>query len=188
MINMTRSMINCQLHDHKREQLPTWPSNDSLLRQRSFPLQHDVAENRMRTQTIGERFAHERALPAPLPVEPFEIGRLLTPRVNMRGQISVRTNRYSVPIRLSGHQVRVMLFASHLVVYHKGVEVAQHELLLAEPSGRLITQAVGGQSTPNRESREVRWVPRRELDNYCMHRSMRLRINHYLQGDSPHIT
>ncbi|WP_433515919.1 Mu transposase domain-containing protein [Nonomuraea sp. CA-143628] len=92
---------------------------------------------RMRAQTIGERFAHERRLLAPLPVEPFEIGRLLTPRVNMHGQISVRTNRYSVPIRLAGHQVRVMLFASHLVVYHKGVEVARHERLIAKGGARL---------------------------------------------------
>ncbi|WP_405149768.1 hypothetical protein OG589_15645 [Sphaerisporangium sp. NBC_01403] len=71
----------------------------------------------------GER--DQRVLLAPLPVEPFEIGRLLTPRVTLHGQISVRTNRYSVPIHLAGHQVRVMLFASHLVVYHKGVEVAR---------------------------------------------------------------
>ncbi|GAA1626674.1 IS21 family transposase [Nonomuraea maheshkhaliensis] len=92
---------------------------------------------RMRPQTIGERFAHERTLLAPLPVEPFEIGRLLTPRVNMHGQISVRTNRYSVPIGLAGHQVRVMLFASHLVVYHKGVEVARHERLIAKGGARL---------------------------------------------------
>ncbi|WP_425567059.1 Mu transposase domain-containing protein, partial [Sphaerisporangium flaviroseum] len=92
---------------------------------------------RMRPQTIGERFAHERTLLAPLPVEPFEIGRLLTPRVNLHGQVSVRTNRYSVPIRLAGRQVRVMLCASHLVVYHKGAEVARHERLIAKGGARL---------------------------------------------------
>jgi hypothetical protein len=92
---------------------------------------------RMRTQTIGERFAQEQPLLAPLPVEPFEIGRLLTPRVSLHGTITVRTNRYSVPVRLAGHQVRVMLFASHLVVYHKGVEVARHERLIAKGGSRL---------------------------------------------------
>jgi hypothetical protein len=92
---------------------------------------------RMRPQTIGERFAQERPLLAALPAEPFEIGRLLTPRVNLHGQISVRTNRYSVPIRLAGHPVRVMLFASHLVVYHKGIEVARHERLIAKGGARL---------------------------------------------------
>ncbi|MBG0831626.1 IS21 family transposase [Planomonospora sp. ID67723] len=92
---------------------------------------------RMRTQTIGERFAQEQSLLRPLPIEPFEIGRLLTPRVNLHSQITVRTNRYSVPIRLAGHPVRVMLFASHLVVYHKGVEVARHERLIAKGGARL---------------------------------------------------
>ncbi len=46
----------------------------------------------------------------------FETGRLFTPRVDRYGQIPVRTNRYSVPIRLIGKRVRVVLHASHLVV------------------------------------------------------------------------
>jgi transposase len=103
----------------------------------SWDRQDERRRIRMRTQTIGERFAHEQPLLASLPVEPFEIGRLLTPRVNLHGQITVRTNRYSVPIRLAGHQVRVMLFASHLVVYHKGTEVARHERLIAKCGSRL---------------------------------------------------
>ncbi|MER6610367.1 hypothetical protein ABT282_31780 [Streptomyces sp. NPDC000927] len=53
------------------------------------------------------------------------------------GQISVRTNRYSVPIRLIGKRVRVVLHASHLVVYDQNVEVARHERLIAKGAVRL---------------------------------------------------
>ncbi|MFJ7201857.1 MULTISPECIES: Mu transposase domain-containing protein, partial [unclassified Streptomyces] len=73
----------------------------------------------------------------PLPEEPFETGRLFTPRVDRYSQIAVRTNRYSVPTRLIGKRVRVVLHASHLVVYDKNVEVARHERLIAKGSCRL---------------------------------------------------
>ena len=45
--------------------------------------------------------------------------------------------RYSVPVRLIGHPVRVLLHASHLVIYHKEVEVTQHEWLIAKTGSRL---------------------------------------------------
>ncbi|MFJ1724594.1 MULTISPECIES: Mu transposase domain-containing protein [unclassified Streptomyces] len=51
--------------------------------------------------------------------------------------MAVRTNRYSVPTRLIGKRVRVVLHASHLVVYEKNVEVARHERLIAKGSCRL---------------------------------------------------
>lgn len=64
-------------------------------------------------------------------------GRLFTPRFDRYGQIPVRTNRYSVPIRLIGKRVRVVLHASHLVVYDQNVEVARHERLIAKGAVRL---------------------------------------------------
>ncbi|MFI9780582.1 Mu transposase domain-containing protein [Streptomyces sp. NPDC051956] len=73
----------------------------------------------------------------PLPEEPFETGRLFTPRVDRYSQIAVRTNRYSVPVRLIGKRVRVVLHASHLAVYDTGVEVARHERLIAKGGCRL---------------------------------------------------
>jgi len=42
-----------------------------------------------------------------------------------------------VPVRLIGKRVRVLLHASHLVVYDKSVEVARHERLIAKGSCRL---------------------------------------------------
>ncbi|CAM5635462.1 hypothetical protein SAURM35S_03921 [Streptomyces aurantiogriseus] len=55
-----------------------------------------------RPRTVDEYFAVERPLLMPLPQEPFETGRLFTPRVDRYSQIAVRTNRYSVPTRLIG--------------------------------------------------------------------------------------
>ncbi|MFF9788967.1 Mu transposase domain-containing protein [Streptomyces nigrescens] len=72
-----------------------------------------------------------------MPDEPFETGRLFTPRVDHYSRITVRTNRYSVPVRLIGKKVRVMLHASHLVVYDQNVEVARHEHLIAKCGIRL---------------------------------------------------
>nr|WP_207386274.1 hypothetical protein [Protofrankia symbiont of Coriaria ruscifolia] len=90
-----------------------------------------------RPRTIGEHFAIEAPLLRPLPEEPFEIGRWFTPRVDRYSQITVRTNRYSVPVGLIGRQVRVLLHASELVIYDGRIEVARHERLLAKASSRL---------------------------------------------------
>lgn len=99
--------------------------------------QDDARRISARSKTVAECFAIERPLLMPLPEEPFETGRLFTPRVDRYGQIPVRTNRYSVPIRLIGKRVRVMLHASHLVVYDQNVEVARHERLIAKGAVRL---------------------------------------------------
>ncbi|MEV1243388.1 Mu transposase domain-containing protein [Nonomuraea sp. NPDC050022] len=87
---------------------------------------------RSRPRTIGELFAVERPLLRPLPDEPFETGRHFSLRVDRHSQISVRTNRYSVPVRLIGRMVRVVLHASELVVYNGREEVARHERLKAK--------------------------------------------------------
>ncbi|WP_412075352.1 Mu transposase domain-containing protein [Streptomyces sp. col6] len=54
-----------------------------------------------------------------------------TPRDDRYSQIAVLTNPYSVPVRLVGKRVRVVLHASYLVVYDRNVEVARHERLIA---------------------------------------------------------
>ncbi|MEV5956202.1 hypothetical protein AB0M11_20935 [Streptomyces sp. NPDC051987] len=102
-----------------------WDDEDSERRIRSRP------------RTIGEYFAAERPLLQPLPNEPFETGRLFSLRVDRYAQVSVRTNRYSVPVRLIGRTVRVMLHASEIVVYDGRTEVARHERLIAKGQVRL---------------------------------------------------
>lgn len=85
-----------------------------------------------RAHTVAESFTAERQLLTPLPVEPFETGLWLTPRVDRYAQITVRTNRYSVPSRLIGRQVRVLLNASDLTVYDGRTLVATHERMLTK--------------------------------------------------------
>ena len=99
--------------------------------------QDDARRIGARPKTVAEYFALEQPLLMPLPEEPFETGRLFTPRVDRYSQIPVRTNRYSVPVRLIGKRVRVVLHASHLVVYDQNVEVARHERLIAKGAVRL---------------------------------------------------
>jgi hypothetical protein len=90
-----------------------------------------------RARTVGEFFAIERPLLAPLPAEPFETGRWFTPAVDRFAQVTVRTNKYSVPARLIGRRVRVLLHASDLVIYDGHAEVARHERLPGKSGVRL---------------------------------------------------
>jgi hypothetical protein len=65
-------------------------------------------------------------------------------RVDRYARISVRTNRYSVPVRLIGRRVRVMLHASELVVYDGQTEVARHDRLIAKAGSRLELDHTAG--------------------------------------------
>ncbi|MFF6787241.1 IS21 family transposase [Streptomyces sp. NPDC012510] len=102
-----------------------------------WDLQDEGRRIRSRARTVGEYFAVEAPLLKPLPTELFETGRLFTPRVDRYSQIAVQTNRYSVPVRLIGRTVRVMLHANHLIVYDQGQEVARHERLSTKAGSRL---------------------------------------------------
>jgi transposase len=90
-----------------------------------------------RARTVGEYFAAERPALAPLPDEEFETGRVFTPRVDRYAQITVRQNRYSVPVRLIGRRVRVLLHAGELLVFDGRVLVARHARLVARGQTRL---------------------------------------------------
>jgi ADP-ribose pyrophosphatase YjhB (NUDIX family) len=70
----------------------------------------------------------------------------------------------------------------HVIMYTSNGEVRQEFSIV------LTAVAVGGTPTPSSESTEVRWVPREELADLQMDRSMRMRIEHYLTGStSPHL-
>ncbi|GAA4398244.1 hypothetical protein GCM10023153_22850 [Ornithinibacter aureus] len=77
-----------------------------------------------RARTVGEHFATEQPLLAPLPTEAFETGRWFTPRVDRYAQVMVRMNKYSVPARMVGRQARVLLNASDLIVFDGKTEIA----------------------------------------------------------------
>ena len=91
-----------------------------------------------RVRTVGQDFALEQALLRPLPREAFEAGLTLTPRVDRHARVTVRQCHYSVPARLVGRQVRVLLRADELVVFDGRVEVARHERSTVRGSATLI--------------------------------------------------
>ena len=90
-----------------------------------------------RAATIGEDFAAERGLLLPLPAEPFATATVAWPRVDRYGRISVGKCRYSVPARLIGSRVRVMLAASELRVFDGPALAAVHPRLIAAGDERL---------------------------------------------------
>jgi transposase len=91
-----------------------------------------------RIRTVGQDFAVEAPLLAPLPNDGFEPGLQLTPRVDRFGRITVRQCHYSVPIRLIGTQVRVFLRASEVVVFDGRVEVCRHARSVNRGSQTLV--------------------------------------------------
>ncbi len=70
----------------------------------------------------------------------------------------------------------------HIILYTSNGEARQEFSIV------LTARAVGGSPAPSAETTEVRWVPADQLGGYQMDRSMRLRIDHYLQRRaSPYI-
>ena len=84
-----------------------------------------------RAASIGQDFAAERGLLLPLPPEPFATAAVLWPRVDRYARISVGKCRYSVPARLIGSRVRVMLSANELRVLDGSRLAAVHPRLIA---------------------------------------------------------
>ncbi len=92
-----------------------------------YDLADDARRIGNRTLSIAQHFALEADLLRPLPDEAFETGLTLTPRVDRYAQVSVRQCHYSVPARLIGHRVRVVLRASELLMFEGRHRVARHE-------------------------------------------------------------
>ena len=64
----------------------------------------------------------------------------------------------------------------HVILYTRDGEARQEFSVL------FTARAVGGEPTPSDESREVLWVSRDALADLTMDRSMRFRIQHWLDG------
>lgn len=119
----------------RRNRLTPMPVVDSLeelnARIIGWEVQDDARRITGRLATIGQDFAAEQPLLAPLPVERFDPGLVLHPRVDRSAMITVRMARYSVPAHLIGRRVRVSLRASELLVFDGRVQVARHERVTA---------------------------------------------------------
>ena len=70
----------------------------------------------------------------------------------------------------------------HLIRYTSNEEVRQEFSIV------LVARPIGGEPTPSSESSEVHWIAPDAVSQLTMDRSMRMRIEHYLNGDGkPHL-
>jgi transposase len=90
-----------------------------------------------RAVTVGEAWASERPLLGALPAEPFDACETAAPRVDQKSLVTIRQNRYSVPVALAGLRVSARVGAREITINHAGREVARHERL----HGRFGTSA-----------------------------------------------
>jgi hypothetical protein len=87
---------------------------------------------------IGTEFASERTVLGQLPLDGFETGLILHPRVDRHSRITVRSCRYSVPVRFVGRRVRVLLRASEVIVFDRRAEVTRHHRSTIKDSQTLV--------------------------------------------------
>jgi len=90
-----------------------------------------------RRDTVGQAWAAERPLLRALPAEPFDSAEAASPRVDQKSLVTVRQNRYSVPVALAGLKVSARVGASEITISHGGRVVARHERL----HGKFATSA-----------------------------------------------
>lgn len=97
--------------------------NDHLLECCFLDLERTVTGQR---EPVGERLWQERTV---LRLSPgrWETGEPATPRVDGKAMVTVRQNRYSVPVGLIGRQVHALVRADEIVISHDGKVVAGHE-------------------------------------------------------------
>ena len=80
-------------------------------------------------RSVGEALTAERPLLRPLPDERAQTAEQATPRVDAKAMITVRQNRYSVPVGLVGLRVQAQIGARVLTISHDGRQVAVHDRL-----------------------------------------------------------
>ncbi len=90
-----------------------------------------------RAETVGEAWAAERPLLVSLAAEPFDATEAAAPRVDQKSLVTIRQNRYSVPVALAGLKVSARIGAREITIAHGGAQVARHERL----HGRFGTSA-----------------------------------------------
>lgn len=87
--------------------------------------------------TVAEDFSHERQFMTELPEAPFDTSQSSEVRVDRKSLITIRQNRYSVPVSLVGLSVTARIGAERVRIYHRGKELACHQRLF----GRFETRA-----------------------------------------------
>jgi transposase len=80
-----------------------------------------------RQESVGMSFARERPLLRGLPAERASTAEQATPRVDSKALVTIKQNRYSVPVRLAGLRVHSCVGARIIEIHHGGALVACHE-------------------------------------------------------------
>ncbi|MGW0392082.1 IS21 family transposase [Streptomyces sp. NPDC003042] len=115
----------------RRSHLVPVPEVDTLaelnLRIEEIEAAEDARHIDNRPTSVGFDFEYEAPLLAPLPFEEFDIGLTLTPKVDKTSRITVRLNKYSVPARFIGENIRVSLRADEVWVFDR------HEIIVRHP-------------------------------------------------------
>ena len=89
------------------------------------------------TQTVGERFAAERPLLAPLPVRPFLACTRHPVRASGQALVAFDGSRYSVPVRHGGAALWLRAYATTVEIWTATMKVASHPRAFAK--GTLTT-------------------------------------------------
>jgi transposase len=82
-----------------------------------------------RAESVSEALRVEARALRPLPIEEFDPSEQASPRVDAKALVTIRQNRYSVPVALVGLRVAARIGAREIVVSHAGREVARHPRL-----------------------------------------------------------
>jgi len=96
--------------------------NEWLLAQCQKDYARQIGEREL---TVGQGLALEREQLLPLQLEDFELAEESFCRVDGKGCVAVKTNRYSTPLRV-GLQVRVRVLPASVEAFYEGGVVARH--------------------------------------------------------------
>jgi hypothetical protein len=84
-----------------------------------------------RAETVGDALRSEARALRELPIVDYETGEAASPRVDAKALVTIRQNRYSVPVALVGLRVQAKVNAREIVISHDRREVARHARLYA---------------------------------------------------------
>jgi ADP-ribose pyrophosphatase YjhB (NUDIX family) len=145
---------------------PTAPKANSLVPSVNVVVVNDAGDILMIRRTDNDNWA--------VPGGAIDLGESV-------GQAAVRETREEsgIECEITGI-VGIYSDPKHVILYTSNGEARQEFSIV------LTARPLSGQPTPSSESSEVRWVSESEVPDYTMDRSMRIRINDYLdRKESP---
>ena len=142
---------------------PEAPKANSLVPSVNVVVANDASEILMIRRTDNDNWA--------VPGGAIDLGESV-------GQAAVRETREEsgIECEITG-VIGIYSDPKHVILYTSNGEARQEFSIV------LTARPLSGQPTPSSESSEVRWVPVSEVRDLTMDRSMRIRINDYLDRE-----